>query len=52
MKVGDLIKLRDGSIGLVVVMGFSKIQDVPYFQIHTGERFFPDCQKIDGWKAV
>lgn len=52
MKVGDLIKLRDGTIGLIIKMASSASQNLPYFTIHTGEHFFPDCQHIEGWKKV
>ena len=52
MQVGDLIKLKDGTVGLVIKLGFSPSQEASYFIIHTGEAFFPDCQHIERWQAV
>jgi hypothetical protein len=52
MKVGDMIKLRDGTIGLVIKVRVARNQGASYFIIHTGEAFFPDCQHLEGWQAV
>ncbi len=52
MKVGDLIKLRDGTACLIIKLSWSASQKLPYFTIHTGEHFFPDCQHIEGWEVI
>jgi hypothetical protein len=49
MKVGDLIKLNDDSIGLVITLGVLN-HGASYFIIHTGEVFYPDLQRFEGWE--
>ncbi len=52
MKVGDLVKLRDGTVGLVVKLGVSPNHGAPFFIIHTGEAFYPDNRYIEGWEEI
>ena len=52
MKVGDLIKLKDGTIGLIVKFGTASVSGARFFVIHTGEAFYPDIQHIEGWELM
>jgi len=52
MKVGDLIKFKDGSVGLIVEIAWSPSGGSEFIRIHTGETLHLDCQHLEGWRVV
>jgi hypothetical protein len=52
MKVGDLIRLKDGSIGLITKIARSPSSGSKYIVIHTGEAFHLSTKHLEGWEVV
>ena len=52
VKVGKLIRLKDGSVGLIVDINCSPSSGSEYIVIHTGEAFHLDTRHLTGWEVI
>jgi len=52
MKVGKLIRFKDGSVGLIVEINRSLSSGSEYIVIHTGEAFHLSERHLEGWELI
>ena len=52
MKVGNLIKLKNGTVGIITAVERSPSSGSEYIIIHTGEAFHIDTMHLEGWELI
>ena len=52
MEVGDLVRLKDGTVGLITEVNQQPSSGAEYIIIHTGEACHLDTRHLAGWELI